>query len=135
MNSNIYEKVIAENEHVLDGFSVMTIDEPDDEINKKIIKEKLNELTSFHNIKAGSEVFDYVFTKTKELKSDKFPKKVVDVLDSSFTKILLKNSKVPAKYKNLIKQKNFLNTDFNNLISDSKFNETKIQRILPKVIP
>ena len=123
MNSNIYEKVIAENEHVLDGFSVVTIDEPDDEITKKIIKEKLNELTSFHNIKSSSEVFEYVFTKTKELKSDKFPKKVVDVLDSSFTKILLKNAKVPAKYKNLIKQKNSLNNDFNNLLNESKFNE------------
>lgn len=123
MNSNIYEKVIAENEHVLDGFSVMTIDEPDEDVTKKIIKEKLNELTSFHNIKAHDEVYEYVFSKTKELKSDKFPKKVVDVLDSSFTKILLKNSKVPAKYKNLIKQKNDLNDEFNRLLSESNFNE------------
>ncbi len=134
MNSNIYEKVVAENEHVLDGFSVMTIDEPDEDVTKKIIKEKLIELTSYHNIKASSEVYEYVLEKTKELKSDKYPKKVVDVLDSSFTKILLKNSKVPAIYKNLIKQKNLINEDFNNLISESKFNEAiKVKKKLDRL--
>lgn len=134
MNSNIYEKVVAENEHVLDGFSVMTIDEPDEDVTKKIIKEKLSELTSYHNIKASPEVYEYVLEKTKELKSDKYPKKVVDVLDSSFTKILLKNSKVPAIYKNLIKQKNLINEDFNNLISESKFNEAiKVKKKLDRL--
>ena len=134
MNSNIYEKVVAENEHVLDGFSVMTIDEPDEDVTKKIIKEKLSELTSYHNIKASPEVYEYVLEKTKELKSDKYPKKVVDVLDSSFTKILLKNSKVPATYKNLIKQKNLINEDFNTLISDSKFNEAiKVKKKLDRL--
>jgi ATP-dependent Clp protease ATP-binding subunit ClpC len=123
MNTPIYEKVVAENEHVLDGFSTLSLEEPEDDIVKKIVKEKLKELKDFHNIKVEDDVWEYALSKAKEIKNDKFPKKVVDLLDQSFTKILLKNSKVPAKYKNLIKKKNLVWEEFNALIEESNFNE------------
>lgn len=123
MNTPVYEKVVAENEHVLDGFSTISLEEPEDDINKKIIKEKLAELKNFHNIKVEEDVAEFAFNKAKEIRNAKFPKKVVDLLDQSFTKILLKNSKVPAKYKNLIKKKNLLWEEFNALIEESDFGE------------
>lgn len=123
MNTPIYDKVVAENEHVLDGFSTLSLEEPEDDIVKKIVKEKLKELKEFHNIKVEEDVWEYSFNKSKEIKNEKFPKKVVDLLDQSFTKILLKNSKVPAKYKNLIKKKNLIWEEFNSLIEESNFNE------------
>ncbi len=123
MNTPIYEKVVAENEHVLDGFSTLSLEEPEDDIVKKIVKEKLKELKEFHNIKVEEDVWEYALGKAKEIKNEKFPKKVVDLLDQSFTKILLKNSKVPAKYKNLIKKKNLVWEEFNALIEESNFNE------------
>lgn len=123
MNTPIYEKVVAENEHVLDGFSTLSLEEPEDDINKKIVKEKLKELKTFHKIKVEDDVWEYAFNKAKEIKNERFPKKVVYLLDQSFTKILLKNSKVPTKYKNLIKKKNLVWEEFNILIEDSKFKE------------
>ena len=134
MNTPVYEKVVAENEHVLDGFSTLTLDEPEDDLNKKIIKEKLSDLTKFHNIKVADNVAEYALEKSKDLKNTRFPKKSVDLLDQSFTKILLKNSKVPAKYKNLIKKKNVLWEDFNSLIEESNFSEAlKLKNKLDKL--
>lgn len=134
MNTPVYEKVVAENEHVLDGFSTLTLDEPEDELNKKIIKEKLSDLTKFHNIKVAENVAEYALEKSKDLKNTHFPKKSVDLLDQSFTKILLKNSKVPAKYKNLIKKKNILWEEFNALIEESNFSEAlKLKNKLDKL--
>ena len=138
INTPVYEKVVAENEHVLDGFSTLSLEEPETEINKKIIKEKLSELKDFHNIKVEEGVSDYAFNKAKDIKNSKFPKKAVDLLDQSFTKILLKNSKVPAKYKNLIKKKNLLWGEFNLLIEESNFKEalklkTKFDKVNSKL--
>ena len=134
MNTPVYEKVAAENEHVLDGFSTLTLDEPEEDLNKKIIKDKLIELTKFHNIKVSENVAEYALEKSKDIKNTHFPKKSVDLLDQSFTKILLKNSKVPAKYKNLIKKKNMLWEEFNSLIEESNFSEAlKLKNKLDKL--
>ena len=134
MNTPVYEKVAAENEHVLDGFSTLTLDEPEEDLNKKIIKDKLIELTKFHNIKVSENVAEYSLEKSKDIKNTHFPKKSVDLLDQSFTKILLKNSKVPAKYKNLIKKKNMLWEEFNSLIEESNFSEAlKLKNKLDKL--
>lgn len=138
INTPVYEKVAAENEHVLDGFSTLSLEEPEEDINKKIIKEKLSELKEFHNIKVTEGVSEYAYLKSKDIKNSKFPKKAVDLLDQSFTKILLKNSKVPAKYKNLIKKKNLLWEEFNLLIEESNFKEalklkTKFDRVNTKL--
>lgn len=133
MNTNIYEKVVAENEHVLDGFTTVDLEEPSEKIVKSIIKEKTKSLSSFHQISIASEIESYVFVKSKELKEIKFPKKAVDVLDSAFTKILLKNSKVPSSYKKLIKKKNEIGEEFSNQILESNFKEAlKVKKKLDK---
>jgi ATP-dependent Clp protease ATP-binding subunit ClpC len=121
MNTNIYEKVVAENEHVLDGFSIVDLEEPSENTIKLIIKEKLQSLSKYHQMKATVGIENYILEKSKELKEIKFPKKSVDLIDSSFTKILLKNAKVPTKYKNLIKKKNQISSDFNNKLAESNF--------------
>lgn len=123
MNTPVYEKVVAENEHVLDGFSTLVLEEPNEELNKKIIREKLLDLTKFHNIKVSENVPSYALEKALDLKNTRFPKKSVDLLDQAFTKVLLKNSKVPLKHKNLIKRKNVLLHDFNSFIDESSFSE------------
>jgi len=123
MNTPVYEKVVAENEHVLDGFSTLVLEEPNEELNKKIIREKLLDLTKFHNIKVSENVPSYALEKALDLKNTRFPKKSVDLLDQAFTKVLLKNSKVPLKHKNLIKKKNVLLHDFNSFIDESSFSE------------
>jgi ATP-dependent Clp protease ATP-binding subunit ClpC len=134
MNTPVYEKVVAENEHVLDGFSTLVLEEPGEELIKKIIKEKLYDLTRFHNIKVSENVSSYAFEKSREFKNSRFPKKSVDLLDQAFTKVLLKNSKVPLKHKNLIKKKNFLMSDFNSLLEESSFSEAlKVKTRLDKL--
>jgi len=134
MNTPVYEKVVAENEHVLDGFSTLVLEEPSEELNKKIVKEKLFDLTKFHNIKVSENVASYALEKARELKNSRFPKKSVDLLDQAFTKVLLKNSKVPVKHKNFIKKKNILLNDFNSYIDESSFSEAlRIKTKLDKI--
>ena len=103
LNTPLYEKIVAENEHVLREFSVVEVEEPDKDDALKVLMGNAIYLTEFHNVEIPDKVVKYVYQKAKELPGDvKFPKRGIDLLDHVCSFLTNKKSKIPSGYKKLV---------------------------------
>jgi len=108
MTSSLYDKIVAENEHVLEGMSTIDVPEPREELTKEILRLNAVYLGRFHNVEIPGEVINYVYRKAKdEIKDIRFPQKGLDLLDQACSRVILKNRIVPESYKSLV-DKTFL---------------------------
>jgi ATP-dependent Clp protease ATP-binding subunit ClpC len=103
MNTSLYEKIISENEHILDSISVIEVSEPKEELTKEIIRLNAMYLGKFHNVEISPLMINYVYKKAKEeIKEVKFPQKGLDLLDQACSRLIMKKRVVPDSYKDLV---------------------------------
>ncbi|HSX39660.1 MAG TPA: ATP-dependent Clp protease ATP-binding subunit [Candidatus Saccharimonadales bacterium] len=108
LNPNLYEKIIGENEQIVENFSVIDVQELEEEQIIKILELNAEYLGQYHNISISADVVKHIYRKAKEeLKDVKFPQKGLDLLDQACSKLLLKKSKIPESYRVLM-DKTFL---------------------------
>jgi len=106
MSASLYDRVLLENEHILQNFTIVNLEEPSKDSTLKFLENRISDLSIHHNIKIPPEIIDYVYTKAKnDLKDKKFPQKGLELLDRACSKLLLKKSVVSKSYKNLVVKK------------------------------
>lgn len=103
MSSSVFEKVSMDNDHLFDSFTVLNIEEPDEQKTKDILKLKAESFGEFHNITISKKVIEYIYDKAdSSISNTSFPQKGVSLLDMSCAHLLVAKSKVPSDYKKLV---------------------------------
>ena len=103
LTPNMYEKIVSENGHLIDNFTVIEVEEPDEEAVKEILKVNSKILEDFHHVSVSEELLDYVYERAQqEIKSEKFPQKALDLLDYACASVIAQRSKIPDSYKNMV---------------------------------
>ena len=103
MNTSLYDKIAAENDHLLEGFTIVEVNEPTEKETIKILEANAVYLGEFHNVDIPVEAIRTVYDKAKLISGDtKFPQKAIDLLDQACTFLILKKSKVPESYRKLM---------------------------------
>jgi ATP-dependent Clp protease ATP-binding subunit ClpC len=103
MSNTVYDKLYAENDHIIEGLSVVEVGQPDEKTTLKIMQSASESLGSFHNIEIPKNVVKEVYKRAKSIDATvKFPKRGVELLDHCCTFLLLTKSRVPKTYKEMI---------------------------------
>ncbi len=103
LTPSVYEKLASENEHIIEGFTVVDVEEPPEDVVKEILKMNAKRLEDFHQVSISEEVLKYVYkVAARELKDIKFPQKGLDLLDYACAYMISQRSKIPESYKNLV---------------------------------
>jgi ATP-dependent Clp protease ATP-binding subunit ClpC len=119
MNTSIHDKVFSENEHILEDFASIIVEEPND---KEILSSTAMYLSEFHNIDIPKESIKEILKKAKEIDgSVKFPQKGVDLMDHCCTYVIMKKSKIPQSYKKLVDENFDLLADLDQKISKGDY--------------
>jgi len=133
MTPSLYEKIAADNEHVLENFSVIEVDEPDEAYTLKLLLLNAKYLGMFHSVDIPDEVVKYVYKKAKqELKDLKFPQKGLDLLDQACARLVMKKTKFPERYKKLVDKTFFLAQRLDKSIASGDFDSAVKSRNLIK---
>lgn len=124
LTPSMYEKITAENEHIVDHFTLIEVEEPEEEVVKEILKINAEKLEDFHQVKLSEEVLDYVFQKAdQEIKNVKFPQKALDLLDYTCSYVLAKRSKIPESYKQMVDETFDLAGELDESLDKGKYQE------------
>ncbi|MEN9389189.1 MAG: hypothetical protein RLY61_273, partial [Candidatus Parcubacteria bacterium] len=103
MDLSIYDKLNTENASLISNFTMLELSEPNEKQTLRVMQSRARHLEEYHKIKIPAPVISYAYKKAKVLESDlKFPQKGIDLLDKACAKLILKESKVPQRYKSLI---------------------------------
>jgi ATP-dependent Clp protease ATP-binding subunit ClpC len=103
MSNSVYDKLFSENDHIVEGLTVVEISSPDEKTTLNIMQSASESLGAFHNIEIPKNVVKEVYKKAKTIDTSvKFPKKGVELLDHCCTYVLLTKSRVPKSYKEMI---------------------------------
>ncbi|MBN1463128.1 MAG: ATP-dependent Clp protease ATP-binding subunit [Paludibacteraceae bacterium] len=103
LTPGMYEKISTENEHIIDNFTVVDVDEPSVEEVKNILKANAKRFEDFHNVQITNDILEHIYkVSNKEIKSVKFPQKALDLLDYACAYTIAKKSKIPESYKVLV---------------------------------
>ncbi len=102
MDISLYEKVTSDNEHILDNFTVIELEEPTEPETIKILDAASYYIGKFHNVTIPQDVMKYVYKKSKEELPGSFPRKGIDLLDHACTHIISNKSRIPSGYKKLV---------------------------------
>ncbi len=103
MDSTIYDKLNTENASLISNFTMLELGEPNEKQTLRVMQSRARHLEDYHKIKIPAPVINYAYKKAKALESDlRFPQKGIDLLDRACAKLILKESKVPQRYKSLI---------------------------------
>lgn len=103
MDVTIYDKLNTENASLISNFTMLELSEPNEKQILRVMQSRARHLEDYHKIKIPTPVISYAYKKAKALESDlKFPQKGIDLLDKACAKLILKESKVPQRYKSLI---------------------------------
>jgi len=122
MNSSIHDKVFSENEHILEDFTSIIVEEPNDKETFKILASTALYLSEFHNIDIPKESIRELLRKAKEMSGNvKFPQKGVDLMDHCCTYVIMKKSKIPQSYKKLVDANFDLLSDLDQKISKGDY--------------
>ena len=133
MTPSLYEKITADNEHVLENFSVIEVDEPDEVYTLKLLLLNAKYLGTFHSVDIPDEVVKYVYKKAKqELKDLRFPQKGLDLLDQACARLIMKKTKFPERYKKLVDKTFFLAQRLDKSIEVGDFDSAVKSRSLIK---
>jgi len=132
LTPSMYEKITAENEHIIDNFTVVEVDEPSEDITKEILKINAKRLEEFHHVVLPQEVLEYVFEKAaQDIKNVKFPQKALDLLDYSCAYVLAKRSKIPESYKSMVDKSFDLAGELDESLDEGKYD--KALRVKQKI--
>jgi ATP-dependent Clp protease ATP-binding subunit ClpC len=103
MDLTIYDKLNTENASLISNFTMLELGEPNEKQTLRVMQSRARHLEDYHKIKIPAPVINYAYKKAKALESDlRFPQKGIDLLDRACAKLILKESKVPQRYKSLI---------------------------------
>ncbi len=103
MDFSIYDKLNTENASLISNFTVIELNEPTEKQTLRVMQSRAKQLEDYHNIKIPQSVINHAYKRAKSLESDtKFPQRGIDLLDKACSKLIIKESKVPDRYKNLI---------------------------------
>ncbi len=103
MDTSLYDRIVSENEHIIENFTVLNVEEPSEQVTLKIIEAQARVLARYHNVSIKKDIITYVKEKAQEeIKDLKFPKKALILLDQSCAKSVIRQHTVPATYKNLV---------------------------------
>lgn len=135
MNNGLYDRISAENDHILNGFTVIEVNEPDEATTLNILAANANYLASFHNVEIPTSVIKYVYIKAREEVGEvKFPVKGLHLLDQACTRLLVKKSKVPERYKTLVDKTFLLARKMDKQVGDMTYDEAvKTRKALKKI--
>ena len=135
INTSLFEKFFADNEHILEDFSVVDVTEPDEKTIKEILKSTALYLSSFHNITIPETAISEIYRRSKELSgTTKFPKKAVDLMDHCCSYVLLKKNKIPSSYKNMVDESFILLSDLDSKLEQGDYDKALSLREDIKVI-
>ncbi len=124
MSTNLYDRLIAENEHVVEDFGTIEITEPDEDEIKKILESTAMYLSEFHNVEISKAITRLIYKKAKEMdNTDKFPQKGVDLMDHCCTFVILRKSTIPKAYKNMVDQSFDLLSELDAKIGDGRYDK------------
>lgn len=124
MSTSLYEKIILENEHILEGFSVIEVAEPREDLTKNILKLNAQYLGQYHNVEIPADILNYVYKKAKdEIKDIKFPQKGLDLLDQACSRLILKKRVIPEKYKTLVDRTYLVAQSLDKSIESGDYNQ------------
>ena len=106
MSPSLYERLLADNEHMVEDFGTIDIVEPEENETKKILESTALYLSEYHNVELSKSVTRLIYKKAKEMETltDKFPQKGVDLMDHCCTYVILKKSTIPQAYKHMVDQ-------------------------------
>ncbi|NMB69817.1 AAA domain-containing protein [candidate division WWE3 bacterium] len=103
MNSSLYEKILGENDHVIEDFTIIEIKEPNEKTTLKILENSAQYISDYHNINIPSDVIKFVYKKARLGSGEsKFPQKGIDLMDFACSHMILNKSKIPRSYKKLV---------------------------------
>jgi len=104
-SSDMHSRLSSDNPQSLEGFSVINVYEPPEDIIKKILEKNARFLSKYQHVSFSSELLEYIYIKAKEfLKEEKFPQKAIDIMDQAGAKVLLRKGTVPEEYKDLLEK-------------------------------
>ena len=103
MNTSLYEKVVGENDHIIEDFTIVEVKEPSEKETIKILDATASQLGEFHGVEIPTDVLKQIYKKARIGSSDvKFPQRGIDLMDHSCTHLILRKSKIPQSYKKLV---------------------------------
>lgn len=122
MSSTLYEKLGADNEHILEDFGTIEVIEPTEKETQKILESTALYLSEFHNVDITKTMVNLIYKKAKELESDdKFPQKGVDLMDHCCTFVILKKSRIPESYKDMVDKRFDVLTQLQATLDEGKY--------------
>lgn len=124
MNISLYDRIVLENENILNNFSVVEVVEPTEKETLAILTSASNTLSDFHNVKIPLDILAYTYKRAKEdLPELSFPKKGIMILDIACTEVVSKKNKVPEKYKTLVNKSFDTVSSMDSLIEKGSFDQ------------
>lgn len=127
---DLYEKISSEQESVLEGFTVVDVFEPSDKEAMSILKGARDYLEDFHDVELSDDILQYTYDKSHEYLPDiSYPKKALMVLDAACSHVIMKNSRVNSKYRDLMNKSFDLLSSMDAYVDEGKFDEANDKRL------
>lgn len=124
LSTTFFNKLSEESVQLFNDFDEVFVEEPEDKITLAILKSKAVGLSRYHNVAISKEIIEYAFDRAKNARIDeKFPGKLVYLLDQACTKLLVAEDVFPKNYKKLVDQKAKLVEKYNDYLEKSIFNK------------
>ncbi len=122
MSMSLYDKILTDNEHMMEDFGTVEVIEPADKETQKILESTALYLSEFHNVDIPKSIVKLIYKKAQEIdNSDKFPQKGVDLMDHCCTYVILKKSKIPESYKTMVDERYDIYNEIQDYLDDGKF--------------
>lgn len=129
ISSSIYDRITSDNDHIFQNFTVIEVPEPGDEKTLEILNIKARALEEFHNIKLEDDVIEYVYDSALEhMHNMKFPQKGINLLDAACAHMLVRKSKVPEGYKDLVDRTMTMFEAIDKSLSAGNYEEAVVQQ-------
>jgi ATP-dependent Clp protease ATP-binding subunit ClpC len=124
MNTALFTRISGENEHMLEGFTVVNVEEPKEKEAIKMLEANAQRLSDFHGVSIDSGVIKYIYKKARTSTTDaKFPQVGIDLLDRTSSYLVLKRSRIPSGYKRLVDKSFDLLGDMDESVAAGKYDQ------------
>jgi ATP-dependent Clp protease ATP-binding subunit ClpA len=122
MNTSLYEKIILDNEHMVEDFTIVEVNEPSEQDTLKILENNAVRLGEYHNLNIPSESIKHIYKKARTtLLEGKFPQKGIELMDHACSYLILKKSRIPQSYKKLVDKSFTLLTDLDDNVDKGNY--------------
>ena len=103
MNTSLYEKIVGENDHMIEDFTIVQVSEPGERETIKILEANAERLGEFHGVQIPIDVIKQIYKKSRTGSSEvKFPQRGIDLMDRACSYLTLRKSRIPYSYKKLV---------------------------------